>query len=237
VVLFVVSRFSPYEWHLNQESDKADKVTNDFSIFNSLWFTLSAFMQQGGDISPRSLSGRIVGSVWWFFTLIIVSSYTANLAAFLTVERMSTPIQSYEDLAKQTKIKYGVVNAGSSKEFFRNSSVQEFRRMWQFMEAKPNVFVNTVKEGVDRVLNSNNDYAFLLESTMNEYYSQENCRTIKVGSNLDSGRGYGIATPQRIRPAGDHQPEGAAVQGERRDHSAQIHLVGCQQVPGSKSGL
>lgn len=36
----------------------------------------------------RSLSGRIVGGVWWFFTLIIISSYTANLAAFLTVERM-----------------------------------------------------------------------------------------------------------------------------------------------------
>jgi ionotropic glutamate receptor len=33
-----------------------------------------------------------VGGIWWFFTLIIISSYTANLAAFLTVERMATPI-------------------------------------------------------------------------------------------------------------------------------------------------
>ncbi|PAA73577.1 hypothetical protein BOX15_Mlig023176g1, partial [Macrostomum lignano] len=196
VVLFVVSRFSPYEWYMSQESGgPPGRVINDFSIFNSLWFALSAFMQQGGDISPRSLSGRIVGSVWWFFTLIIVSSYTANLAAFLTVERMSTPIQSYEDLAKQTKIKYGVVNSGSSKDFFRESTSQDFRRMWQFMEANPNVFVDTIQEGVNRVLNSNNDYAFLLESTMNEYYSQQNCRTMKVGGNLESGRGYGIATP------------------------------------------
>ncbi|VEL31863.1 unnamed protein product, partial [Protopolystoma xenopodis] len=69
-----------------------------------------------------SLSGRIVGGAWWFFTLIIVSSYTANLAAFLTVERMSNPIQSYEDLAKQTRIKYGVINSGSSKEFFEVTS-------------------------------------------------------------------------------------------------------------------
>jgi len=36
----------------------------------------------------RSVSGRIVGGIWWFFTLIVISSYTANLAAFLTVERM-----------------------------------------------------------------------------------------------------------------------------------------------------
>ena len=65
------------------------------------------------------MSGRIVGSVWWFFTLIIISSYTANLAAFLTVERMNTPIESAEDLAKQTEIKYGTVEGGSTLEFFK----------------------------------------------------------------------------------------------------------------------
>ena len=69
--------------------------------------------------SSRSLSGRIVGGVWWFFTLIIISSYTANLAAFLTVERMVSPIESAEDLAKQTEIAYGTLDAGSTKEFFR----------------------------------------------------------------------------------------------------------------------
>ena len=67
----------------------------------------------------RSLSGHIVGGVWWFFTLIIISSYTANLAAFLTVERMVSPIESAEDLAKQTEIAYGTLEAGSTKEFFR----------------------------------------------------------------------------------------------------------------------
>lgn len=69
----------------------------------------------------RSLSGRIVGGVWWFFTLIIISSYTANLAAFLTVERMVSPIESAEDLAKQTEIAYGTLDSGSTKEFFRVS--------------------------------------------------------------------------------------------------------------------
>lgn len=71
----------------------------------------------------RSLSGRIVGGVWWFFTLIIISSYTANLAAFLTVERMVSPIESAEDLSKQTEIAYGTLDSGSTKEFFRASAV------------------------------------------------------------------------------------------------------------------
>lgn len=28
-------------------------MANDFSILNSMWFSLGAFMQQGCDISPR----------------------------------------------------------------------------------------------------------------------------------------------------------------------------------------
>ena len=39
----------------------------------------------------------------------MISSYTANLAAFLTVERMATPIEKADDLAEQSDIQYGMV--------------------------------------------------------------------------------------------------------------------------------
>ncbi|XP_058439869.1 glutamate receptor 2 isoform X3 [Marmota monax] len=201
VVLFLVSRFSPYEWHTEEFEDgretQTSESTNEFGIFNSLWFSLGAFMQQGCDISPRSLSGRIVGGVWWFFTLIIISSYTANLAAFLTVERMVSPIESAEDLSKQTEIAYGTLDSGSTKEFFRRSKIAVFDKMWTYMRsAEPSVFVRTTAEGVARVRKSKGKYAYLLESTMNEYIEQRKpCDTMKVGGNLDS-KGYGIATPK-----------------------------------------
>uniref|UniRef100_A0AAQ4RBN9 Glutamate receptor n=1 Tax=Gasterosteus aculeatus aculeatus TaxID=481459 RepID=A0AAQ4RBN9_GASAC len=201
VVLFLVSRFSPYEWTLEEPEDGAmpltTESTNEFGIFNSLWFSLGAFMRQGCDISPRSLSGRIVGGVWWFFTLIIISSYTANLAAFLTVERMVSPIESAEDLAKQSEICYGTLDSGSTKEFFRRSKIALFDKMWQYMKsAEPSVFVKKTSEGVLRVRKSKGKYAYLLESTMNEYIEQRKpCDTMKVGGNLDS-KGYGIATPK-----------------------------------------
>lgn len=60
-----------------------------------------------------------MGGIWWFFTLIIISSYTANLAAFLTVERMITPIENAEDLASQMDITYGTLDSGSTMTFFR----------------------------------------------------------------------------------------------------------------------
>lgn len=61
----------------------------------------------------------MVGAVWWFFTLILISSYTANLAAFLTVERMVTPINSAEDLARQTQVEYGTISSGTTLDFFK----------------------------------------------------------------------------------------------------------------------
>ncbi|XP_076835860.1 glutamate receptor 4b isoform X1 [Brachyhypopomus gauderio] len=202
VVLFLVSRFSPYEWHTEEPMEgndglPTDQPPNEFGIFNSLWFSLGAFMQQGCDFTPRSLSGRIVGGVWWFFTLIIISSYTANLAAFLTVERMVSPIESAEDLAKQTDIAYGTLDSGSTKEFFRRSKIAVYEKMWGYMKsAEPTVFTKTTLEGVARVRKSKGKYAFLLESTMNEYTEQRKpCDTMKVGGNLDS-KGYGVATPK-----------------------------------------
>ena len=91
------------------------------SVMYSFWFAVGTLMQQGSDINPRAMSTRIVGGIWWFFTLIIISSYTANLAAFLTVERMVSPIESAEDLAKQTKYAYGTIGVGSTMLFFRVS--------------------------------------------------------------------------------------------------------------------
>ncbi|TKS72597.1 Glutamate receptor 1 [Collichthys lucidus] len=162
---------------------------------NSLTGKMCSVILRGLSVSPvcatLSLSGRIVGGVWWFFTLIIISSYTANLAAFLTVERMVSPIESAEDLAKQTEIAYGTLDAGSTKEFFRRSKIAVFEKMWSYMKAAdPSVFVKTTDEGVMRVRKSKGKYAYLLESTMNEYIEQRKpCDTMKVGGNLDS-KGY-----------------------------------------------
>jgi hypothetical protein len=81
-------------------------------------------MQQGCDVAPISLSTRfresiasfsslvgiltskvslfrMLAGMWYFFALIMIASYTANLAAFLTVETLEKPIESAEDLAEQ----------------------------------------------------------------------------------------------------------------------------------------
>jgi len=135
-----------------------------------------------------------VGSIWWFFTLIIISSYTANLAAFLTVERMASPIESAQDLAEQREISYGTLESGSTMTFFRDSKIETYQKMWRYMEnKKPSVFVSTYDEGIRRVLEGN--YAFLMESTTLDYVVQRDCNLTQIGGLLDS-KGYGIGTPK-----------------------------------------
>ncbi|NXW88256.1 GRIK2 protein, partial [Alopecoenas beccarii] len=66
--------------------------TSYFSSTPAWALSQAAVLQESSELMPKALSTRIVGGIWWFFTLIIISSYTANLAAFLTVERMESPI-------------------------------------------------------------------------------------------------------------------------------------------------
>lgn len=49
----------------------------------------------------------------------MVSSYTANLAAFLTVETLVTPFGNIEELALQKNIRYGAKAGGATYNFFR----------------------------------------------------------------------------------------------------------------------
>ncbi|XP_034245115.1 glutamate receptor ionotropic, kainate 2-like [Thrips palmi] len=195
--LFVMARFSPYEWNSVPHCAMGrtpEVVHNQFSVSNSFWFITGTFLRQGSGLNPKATSTRIVGGIWWFFTLIIISSYTANLAAFLTVERMITPIENAADLADQMEISYGTLEGGSTMTFFRDSKIEIYQKMWRFMEnKKPSVFVSTYEEGVKRVLQGN--YAFLMESTMLDYAVQRDCNLTQIGGLLDS-KGYGIATPK-----------------------------------------
>ncbi|XP_041114644.1 LOW QUALITY PROTEIN: glutamate receptor ionotropic, kainate 1-like [Polyodon spathula] len=193
-VLFVIARFTPYEWYNPHPCNPdSDVVENNFTLLNSFWFGVGALMQQGTELMPKALSTRIVGGIWWFFTLIIISSYTANLAAFLTVERMDSPIDSADDLAKQTKIEYGAVRDGSTMTFFKKSKISTFEKMWAFMSSRQQTaLVKNNDEGIQRVLTT--DYALLMESTSLEFVTQRNCNLTQIGGLIDS-KGYGVGTP------------------------------------------
>ncbi|XP_017048729.1 glutamate receptor 1 isoform X2 [Drosophila ficusphila] len=218
MVLYFVTRFPPYEWRIvrrpqadssaqqppgiiggatlsEPHSHQPPVPENEFTMLNSFWYSLAAFMQQGCDLTPPSIAGRIAAAVWWFFTIILISSYTANLAAFLTVERMVAPIKTPEDLAMQTDVDYGTLKHGSTWDFFRRSQYGLHNKMWEYMNANQQHSVPSYEEGIRRVRTSKGKYALLLESPKNEYVNaRPPCDTMMVGRNIDT-KGFGVATP------------------------------------------
>lgn len=125
----------------------------------------------------------------------MLASYTANLAAFLTSDRMGNSINSAEDLVAQTKVKYGAYKGGSTMKFFQESNFSTYARMWAAMESNGDtVHTGSNDEGVQRVLKEKGKYAFLMESIPMEYQIERNCNLTQIGELLDS-KGYGIALP------------------------------------------
>ncbi|XP_016315873.1 glutamate receptor ionotropic, delta-1-like [Sinocyclocheilus anshuiensis] len=138
-------------------------VTTSFQ--SAIWIVYGAFVQQGGESFMSSMALRIAMGSWWLFTLIVCSSYTANLAAYLTVSRMDNAVRTFQDLSKQTELSYGTV---------RDSAVFEYFRV------KPNV--------------KRDPYAFLWDMAVLEYaaLTDDDCTLVVTGNSISS-KGYGLA--------------------------------------------
>ncbi|KAI8125865.1 Ionotropic receptor 25a [Lucilia cuprina] len=132
-LMWVFDRWSPYSYQNNREKYKDDDEKREFNLKECLWFCMTSLTPQGGGEAPKNLSGRLVAATWWLFGFIIIASYTANLAAFLTVSRLDTPVESLDDLAKQYKILYAPLNGSSAMTYFeRMANIEQmFYEIWK----------------------------------------------------------------------------------------------------------
>lgn len=116
-----------------------------------------------GDKSPVTTVGRLIGIVWMFFAIIIISSLTAGIASSLTVQNLSKDINSVRELSKY-KIK--TVKGSSTENFLKKSDV-------------PYTVSNTVEEGLEYIENQEIDL-FIYDEPMLKYGIQSKGMTGKV---------------------------------------------------------
>ena len=62
-------------------------------------------------------------AAYWLFVVLMLATFTANLAAFLTVERMQDTVRSLEELNRQSKINYTVMEDSPYLEYFEVDDV------------------------------------------------------------------------------------------------------------------
>merc|ERR1719336_2715593 len=190
--MFVLGRFSPNQW---DEGEEGEEFTNCFTMLGCFWFAFGHFLGQGSDLTCKAINIRFVASFWFFFALIMIASYTANLAAFLTVETLERPIESASDLANQNEIFYGAVSGGSTAGFFARSDNDVYQRLHVFMSGvhQSEVMMSGNIEGVEKVEEADGKYAFFMESAAIDYLVERRCKLSQVGGLLDS-KGYVIAS-------------------------------------------
>lgn len=138
---------------------------------------------------------RILSAMWWFFALMMLSTYTANLAAFLTSNRIKPTINKLQDLIDQTNIKFGTVKGGSTSLFFSESNDTDYAKAWNQMKSfEPSAFTSSNKEGVERVRKGQGNYAFLMETTGLLYNTERDCYLQQIGGTIGE-KHYGLAVP------------------------------------------
>lgn len=66
---------------------------------DGFWWSAVTMTTVGyGDKSPATLAGRIVGLVWMFASILLISGFTAAIASALTVASLGGPVAGPEDL-------------------------------------------------------------------------------------------------------------------------------------------
>ncbi|KAM9772700.1 glutamate receptor ionotropic, delta-1-like isoform 1-T1 [Syngnathus typhle] len=170
------------------------------SLHGAVWIVYEAFVQQGGEGAVGSVALRIVMGSWWLFTLIVCSSYTANLAAYLTVSRMDHAIRSFQDLSRQMEVDYGTVRDSAVYDYLRNKGTNPleqdgtYAELWRTVSKNGGLdfSVSSPSEGIRKAKKS--AYAFLWDMAALEYaaLTDDDCAVTVSGSGVGS-KGYGIA--------------------------------------------
>ncbi|KAM9858665.1 glutamate receptor ionotropic, NMDA 1b [Aulostomus maculatus] len=183
VILRVVSPFGRFK--VNSEEEEEDALT----LSSAMWFSWGVLLNSGiGEGAPRSFSARILGMVWAGFAMIIVASYTANLAAFLVLDRPEERITGINDPRLRNpsdKFIYATVKQSSVDIYFRRQV--ELSTMYRHME-KHNY--ESAAEAIQAV-RDNKLHAFIWDSAVLEFEASQKCDLVTTGE-LFFRSGFGI---------------------------------------------
>ncbi|KAG6459952.1 ionotropic receptor 25a isoform X2 [Manduca sexta] len=225
-MIWLLEKYSPYSARNNP--DAYPYPCREFTLKESFWFALTSFTPQGGGEAPKALSGRTLVAAYWLFVVLMLATFTANLAAFLTVERMQTPVSSLEQLARQSRINYTVVESSSVHQYFINMKFAEdtLYRVWKEItlnatsdQAQYRVWDYPIREQYGHILLAINasgpvpdaktgfqqvnehadaDFAFIHDSAEIKYEVTRNCNLTEVGE-VFAEQPYAIAVQQGSR--------------------------------------
>ena len=149
-------------------------------IGSGFWWAAVTMTTVGyGDKSPRTLGGRIIGFIWMFTAIIVISFFTASIASSLTVGQLDSRVSDRQDLPQA---RVGVLEGAAAVGFLETDGIAA--RGYA-----------SVPEGLDALAAGEID-AFVHDAPILRYYSQgeyQGRTRVLPGTFLEQY--YGIALP------------------------------------------
>ncbi|GAA4323216.1 transporter substrate-binding domain-containing protein [Pontixanthobacter gangjinensis] len=177
LLLFVIFIFGFLVWLFERKKNKEEFGGDLRGIMQGFWWSAVTMTTVGyGDKSPRTTGGRIIGLIWMFMAVIIISSFTAGIASSLTVESINEEITSIEDLER---FDVTTVKSSSSEELLELYNIENelvstgAEGLQAVFEEKTKLFVYDepiLKFEIER-MDISGDVEILGQSLKKDYYS------------------------------------------------------------------
>nr|XP_055060686.1 glutamate receptor, ionotropic, N-methyl D-aspartate 2B, genome duplicate b isoform X2 [Misgurnus anguillicaudatus] len=194
VAVFVFEYFSPVGYN-RCLADGREPGGPSFTIGKAIWLLWGLVFNNSVPVqNPKGTTSKIMVSVWAFFAVIFLASYTANLAAFMIQEEYVDQVTGLSDKKFQhpndytPPFRFGTVPNGSTERNIRNNYKEMHAYMTSFHQKNVNDALQSLKTGkLD---------AFIYDAAVLNYMAgrDEGCKLVTIGSGyIFATTGYGIA--------------------------------------------
>ncbi|MGH0158712.1 UNVERIFIED_CONTAM: hypothetical protein FKN15_058050 [Acipenser sinensis] len=174
---------------------RADPHGPSFTIGKAVWLLWGLVFNNSVPVqNPKGTASKIMVSVWAFFAVIFLASYTANLAAFMIQEEFVDQVTGLSDNKFQRPYDYsppfrfGTVPNGSTERNIRNNYPDMHQYMVKYHQRGVQDALVSLKTGkLD---------AFIYDAAVLNYMAgrDEGCKLVTIGSGyVFATTGYGIA--------------------------------------------
>ena len=146
-------------------------------IGSGFWWAAVTMTTVGyGDKSPRTIGGRVVGFLWMFTAIIVISFFTASIASSLTVTQLDSRVSGPADLPNA---RVGVLQQSATQSYMESEGIRA-----QHFE--------TLSDGLDAVNEGDLD-AFVHDAPIIGYMVQQSyLNEVRMLSNTFNDQYYGV---------------------------------------------
>ncbi|UJR11077.1 hypothetical protein I4U23_015259 [Adineta vaga] len=153
-----------------------------------LWFSFGTIVGYGADFHAQTAAGRLVSAGLYILSLVLVASYTANLASELTILKTKDLIDGMDDL-KNGKIPYNRIGIriGTAGEDYYLREISGGSRNFYPLKSRQEMY--------DSLLAGIIDVSFMDIGTAEYVTNNIYCNLTLVGEDFDKST-FGIVTPK-----------------------------------------